>query len=115
MSHEVNQLLGTDSFEQKKKSMLFLMHLKEERLMSQSAINDVVSGMKEVFEHSLGRLKAGVSRKLSKIGIDMEGIDGLSNIFQDTCHPFKGLESAYLQDKFISQDLECIVSNSYIV
>ena len=78
--------------------------------MTQAAVNDVVSGMKEVCEHSLGRLKAGVSRTLSKAGIDMEKVDGLSDIFKDVSHPFKGLESAYLQDKFITQELECIVS-----
>ena len=110
INHDISQLLHTDEFEQKKKSILFLMHLKEERLMTQAAVNDVVSGMKEVCEHSMGRLKAGVSRTLSKAGIDMEKVDGLSDIFKDVSHPFKGLESAYLQDKFITQELECIVS-----
>lgn len=110
LRHDVNQLLHLDAYEQKKKSILFLMQLKEERLLTQAAVNDVVSGCKEVFEHTLCHLKAGVSEKLSKAGIDSSDIDGLDSVFSDMSDPFKGLESAYLQDKFISEELGCIVS-----
>ena len=79
--------------------------------MTQAAVNDVVSRMKEDFKHSIGRLRAGVSSTLSKAGINMNKIDGLPNIPQDVSHPFKGLESAFLQDKFISRELQCIVCN----
>ena len=39
----------------------------------------------------------------------MKKFDELPNIFQDVSHPFKGLESDHLQDKFISRELQCIV------
>lgn len=57
LCYDVNQLLGRDADQQKKKSILFLMQLKEERLLTQAAINDVVAGCKEVFVHTLCRLK----------------------------------------------------------
>ena len=110
VSHEINQLLHRDTQEQMKKSCLFLMQLKEERLLTQAAVNDVVSGCQEVFQHTLGHLRAGVSQKLSQSGIDFNGITGLGDVFADMSDPFVGLESVYLQDKFISKELGCIVS-----
>ena len=110
VTHDVNQLLHKDFFEQQKKSVLFLMQLKEERFLTQSAVNDVVLGCTEVFEHTLSRVRAGVSAKLSQAGIDFSDIDGIDSIFSDMSNPFKGLESVYLQDKFISEELECVVS-----
>lgn len=37
-------------------------------------------------------------------------LDGLESVFSDMSDPFKGLDSAYLQDKFIYEELGCIVS-----
>ena len=65
LQHDIHQLLDIDSLDQRKKSSLFLLQLKEERLVSQAAINDVVKGCKAVFEHTLGRVKAGVKYNLA--------------------------------------------------
>ena len=110
LTHDINQLLHRDEYEQKKKSCLFLLQMKEERLLTQVAINDVVVGCKEVFEHTVGRLRAGVNQKLAQSGIDPSDIDGLESIFHERSNPFAGLETAYLQEKFMSQELGCIVS-----
>lgn len=109
LTHDINQLLHRDVHEQKKKSALYLLQLKEERMLTQAAINDVVTGCREVFEHTVCRLRAGVSLKLSQSGIDSTDI---TSIFDEMSDPFVGLETAYLQDKFISQELECIVSKT---
>lgn len=111
LSYDVDRLLHRDAHEQKKKSILFLMQLKEERFLTQAAINDVVGGCKEVFAHTLCRIKAGISEKLSRSGIDIDGHE-LNSIFDDMSDPFTGLGSAYLQDKFITEKLGCIVSFS---
>ena len=100
VSHDVDLLLGRNEYEQKKKSMLFLMQLKEQRMISQAAINDVVTGCKQVFEHTVGRLRAGVSQALSEHGIDSKDVSGLHDIFDNTSDPFHGLGSVYLQEKF---------------
>jgi hypothetical protein len=79
-------------------------------MLTQTAVNDVVAGCRQVFEHTLCRLRAGVSQKLSDYGIHSKDVSGLDGVFNDMSDPFQGLESAYLQEKFISQEMGCIVS-----
>ena len=110
LSHDIHQLLHTDVHEQKKKSCLFLLQMKEERLLTQAAVNDVVIGCREVFEHTISRIRAGVSQKLAQCGIDLSSIDRLDDVFNEAVDPFTGLETAYLQEKFISEELGCVVS-----
>ncbi len=112
ITHDVNQLLNRDSYEQKKQSSMFLLQLKEERLITQAAINDVVSGCRGVFKHTVNHIKAGVNQKLAQSGIDPNDVDGLDSIFHEVSDPFVELETAYLQDKFITKELQCIVSKS---
>lgn len=110
VSHAVDQLLHTDAYKQMKKSSLFLIQLKEERLLTQTAVNDVVAGCREIFHHTVCRLQAGVNQKLAQSGIDFGDINGLDGIFDHACDPFSGLETAYLQEKFIEKELGYIVS-----
>ena len=72
--HDVNQLVHRDAAEQKKKSALFLLQLKEERMITQAAINDVVSGCREVFYYTMNRFKAGIDLRLARSGIEPEVI-----------------------------------------
>ena len=60
MQHAVDQLLQVDDEEQKKQSALFLLHLKEKRCLSQAAVGDVVSSCQRLFEHTIGRMQAGI-------------------------------------------------------
>ena len=46
---------------QKRKSALFLLHLKEGKCLSQVAINEVVFASQKLFKHTLGRCQAGVN------------------------------------------------------
>ena len=94
LSHDVNQLLQRDAHEQKKKSSIFLLQLKEECMLTQVAINDVVSGCREVFQHTVGHLRAGVSQKLSQSGIDASDINGFGDVFSEIADPFFGLETS---------------------
>ena len=110
LQHDIDQLLETDGFEQRKKSSLYLLQIKEERMVSQAAVNDIVQGCQEVFQHTIGRIKAGVKRKLSSSGIDPTEISGLDELFTSVADPFDGLETCYRQEKFVSEELGCIVS-----
>ena len=110
ISYDVDKLLHRDGYEQKKKSSLFLLKLKEERMLTQVALNDVVSGCREVFQHTVCRLKAGVSHSFAQYGVESTCIDEIDSVFDEACDPFAELETAYLQDKFIAQELGCIVS-----
>lgn len=110
MSFDVNELLHRDGYEQKKRSCLFLLKLKEERMLTQAALNDVVAGSREVFQHTVCRLKAGVNHAFAQHGIDLTCVEEVDGVFDEASDPFSGLETAYLQEKFIAQELGCIVS-----
>ena len=98
-------------FERKKKSCLLLMQLKEERMLAQTAINDVVKGCQDVVSYALSSVKSKVNDLPSHSSTDeieavktkiVDAIDGVVD-------PFAGLETSYLQDKFIMKELGCIV------
>ena len=75
-----------------------LRKLKEQRRISQVAIDDVVSGCISLFSHTVFRLQAGVRAKLAESGVDPSMVDGLESVFEDVTNPFKGLETCYLQE-----------------
>lgn len=107
---DIDRLQHRDGYQQKKTSSLFLLKLKEERMLTQSAVNDVVAGCQEVFQHTVSRLKAGVSRSFAEHGTESSVVEEIDHVFDDVSDPFDGLETAYLQEKFVVQDLGCIVS-----
>ncbi len=108
--HAINLLLGNDAEVQKKESALFLLHLKEGKGLSQSAVNEVVIASQKLFKHTMGRVKAGVKDCLSKNGLLSSDIVGLDNIFENVHDPFTGLTSTFLQEKYYREELKCIVS-----
>ena len=111
ISHDMDRLLNRDAHEQMKKSILFLLQLlKEERLITQAAVNDIVTGCSDLFKYTVRHLKAGVSHTLAQSGIDLNDVDGLGSVFDELSDPFMGIETSHLQDKFVSQDLKCNVS-----
>ena len=79
-------------------------------MLSQVALNDVIAGCQEVFQHTVSRLKAGVNHSFAQHGIDSSCIEGVESVFDEVSDPFAGLETAYLQEKFIQKELGCIVS-----
>ena len=89
---DVDYLLG-DLSQQQRSSALFILKLKEERRLTQVAVNDIVEGVEAVLEQSVIRAKAGVRAKLAAAGIDPGTITGLDEVFEDVTHPFCGLET----------------------
>lgn len=110
LQHTVDQLLATDQVTQQKKSALYVLNLKDIRCLSDSSVNYVLKQTQEMFQHSIGRIRAGVNERLSRNGIDPEGIPDLSNFFDSVEQPFQGLHTSFLQEKFYQQHLGCIVS-----
>ena len=83
------------------------MQLKEEKMLTQTAINDVVKGCQDVVSRALNFVRAKVCelpQSASREGI----IDAIGKVSD----PFAGLYTSYLQDKFIS---ECIVCDHRII
>ena len=61
----MHQFLSTDEHEQKRKSSMFLLQLKQKRCSSQVAIDDIVIASKDLFQHSVGRVSAAVHEYIS--------------------------------------------------
>lgn len=109
LTHTVHQILGTDDLEQRKKSALFILHLKEIKGLSESAVQSVITSYQGMLEHSIQRIHAGVNERVSSCGIKPDDLK-LDDFFNNVSNPFDGLHTVYLQEKFYSEHLGCIVS-----
>ena len=106
---DLDLLLGNDKDAQQRASALFLLKLKEHRRLSQVALDDIVEEWDGLFSHTVKRLSARVREKLSSTGIDVEDIDGLDQVFEDLPHPFEGLKTRFLQEKYYRESLGLVV------
>ena len=52
--------------------------------LSQSSINDVISGCRTLFNHTLTRLHAGIRQRLAETGNDVD----ITSIFDEIEDPF---------------------------
>ena len=86
------------------------MKLKEERRLTQVAIDDIVTGIEDVLEKSVVRTKAGVRAKLASCGIDPNSISGLDDVFSDVVKPFAGLETGFKQESYFKDVLGLLVT-----
>ena len=76
----------------------FLMALTEGKHLSQSAIDEVIRGCRNIHDQAVAQYKEEAERKLEEAGIHPSVI---SNIEQ--CDPFENLESAYLRKKYYKE------------
>lgn len=60
LQHVIDQILQTDGNEQQKKGALYILGLKEKCGLSESVVNHVIKETQKVFDHTIGRAKAGV-------------------------------------------------------
>lgn len=102
-------MLGRDTKVAQKSSSLFLLKLKEQRRISQIAIDDIVDGSRLLFCDTIKRVQANVKAKLAESGVDPDAIAGLDNAF-NVYDPFVGLETSYLQEQYYREKLGLIVS-----
>ena len=114
MQADIDYLLG-DRTQQQRSSALFLLKLKEERRLTQVAIDDIVTGIEDVLEKCVIRTKAGVRAKLASSGIDPDNISGLDDVFSDIVHPFVGLETGFKQESYFKNVLGLLVSTYSII
>lgn len=110
LQHVIDQILENDHKEQQKKGALFMLNLKEVRCLSETAVEHVVKETQKVFKHTMGRIRAGVNECIAKGGSDPNTVPNLSQFLNNVEHPFQGLHSAYLQEKFYRENFGCIVS-----
>ena len=93
-----------------RKSALFLLKLKEQQRISQTAIDTIVRDSGDLFQFTIARLQANVKATIADSGIDVDAISGLDGAFANISDPFSELDTAYLQEKFYKEKLGLIVS-----
>ena len=108
VSADVQYLIGSDVMQVRRSSALFILKLKEQRRVSQVAVDDIVESCKSLFSQTIVRVQAGVRAKLAEAGIEPHAIDGLGGVFDDVTDPFQGLETCHLQEKYFRDELGLI-------
>ena len=104
---DIERLMGTDVVAVQRQSALFLLKMKEKRLLTQAAIDDMVEETTAIFERTFSILKAGVREKLASSGVDVE----VDSVFRNLADPFSGLKTKYSQEKYFRENLKLIVSS----
>ena len=102
--------MGRDVEEVRRSSALFILKLKEQRRISQVAIDDIVEGCKGLFTQTIDRVQAGVCAKLAEVGMDPDSIESLNDLFMSITDPFEGIETCHLQEKYFRETFGLIVS-----
>lgn len=70
-----------------------------------------MDGCRHVFSHTLERIHSGVRNNLAKLDMDDNLFD---EVFEDVVDPFTGLETKYLQEKYIAEKFNYVVSLLYV-
>lgn len=106
--------MGMDVEQVRRSSALFLLKLKEQRRISQVAIDDIVVGSRGLVSQCIQHVQAGVRAKLAEAGLDPESINGLDDVFKNCIDPFDNIETSYLQEKYYLEQLGLVVSSAYV-
>uniref|UniRef100_A0A1X7UMD5 Uncharacterized protein n=1 Tax=Amphimedon queenslandica TaxID=400682 RepID=A0A1X7UMD5_AMPQE len=85
-----------------KHAAIFLLKLKETRIVLQLAIDDLINDIPSMIQCEVARLQTIVDLILKKNGLSMSAISGLQNAFS-VVNPFAQLSSNYLQKFYKDQ------------
>lgn len=102
--------MGTDVEHIRRSSALFLLKLKEQRRITQVAIDDIVQGCQGLLSVTIDRVQAIIKAKLAESGVDLNQIEGLDDSFKQVIDPFEGIETCHLQERYFRETLGLIVS-----
>ncbi len=75
-SPDIEYLLGADAENVKRASAVFLLKMKEQRRVSQVAIDDIVENSRSIFNQTLQRVEVAVKAKVAESGYDPDSING---------------------------------------
>lgn len=89
---------------------LFLLKLKEERQLTQVAIDDIVAGVTSMIDQSVSHVKAAIRAKLCDIDVDVADVPGFEAVFSELQQPFCGLETVSKQEKYFKDSFSLLVS-----
>lgn len=97
------------------KATKFLLHLREGRDISQAALIDVMESCSIMCTQQVNNMKLEVRQKLIKANIDISSISGLEDVLNEQpSHPFEGIDTIYLFEKYCADHLGCVVSEQLL-
>lgn len=90
---------------------MFLLKLKQERRLSQMAIDGLISDITTLLEEELSSLKKEVIQCLEGGHVSAELINNINKTLSKriSTPPFEGLQSAYLQKKYYLENFNLVV------
>ena len=102
-------MIGADAENIRRSSAMFLLKLKEHFRISQIAIDFIVERCRDLLSQTIVRAEAAVKARLAEVGIDLESVGDLHDIFQSVLDPFDGIDTCYLQEKYYREKFNLIV------
>lgn len=102
-----------DPSELKKAAATWILKVKEGHKLPQSTINSVFNDFIEFNCLLLQDLHSVVIQKNRSAGLDPDTVSGLSEVFDSNSlygKPFQGLETQYLQQKYLRENFSMVVS-----
>ena len=94
-------------------SALFLMGLKEEKKLTQTALQECIEGETSLSQSRLGLLRREVCHTLKDNGVSEAALSSLDHLFDEAgvfARPFFGLETQHQQIRYYSSHFDLIVS-----
>lgn len=116
-AHEDSVGLSTTLSTIQTSSALFILGLKEERKLTQTALQGVIEGVTTLSRSRLSALHAEVCSTLNAAGVSPSSISGLNELFDSDGpfgRPFSGLETQHQQLSFYKTHFQFIVRYSFI-
>ena len=101
--------MGVDRDGVRHQAALFLLRMKEKKLLTQTAVDELIDETSSIFDRTFSMLKAGIRENLSTLGIDPTSLE-LDNVFDELSDPFDGLKTKHIQEKYFKDSLGLIVS-----
>ena len=101
---DIDRLTGFDEELQKRSAALLVLKLKEQRRVSQVAIDDIVEHSKAQFERTLTILLAEVRSHLAERGVCPSDLC-LDSALSKFNHPFSELDTKYKQEQYFKDKL----------
>jgi len=83
--------------------------------LTSHATQKIVDATSTMFDVSFNHLKQGLARAFEGVGInDMESIPGVSELFEEVCNPFAGMNSNWKQKNYLQHEKKFVVILSLV-
>ena len=94
---------------------LFILEAKEERRVSQRALDGLLDDFHKICESQKNVLRDEVKKCLEGLQCTSLVIDAVDKVIEHSCSvsPFDGLHTAYLQQQYFQNHLYFVASSSY--